>query len=61
MAPPPETLPLITDLDGDGRVTDADALQVITRRSAIYHREANKLRSLQEYIRQQLELINGTP
>lgn len=46
--------------DAPSGFTDADALAVITDRSMICRAEIDKLEALQEYVRGQLRVINGS-
>lgn len=59
LSPPPDHLQEITDIDGDGRVTDRDALPVLVANDNTYHQVAGRLLCLQAWVIQQVDLSKG--
>src|SRR5690554_190370 len=56
MVAPPDQLQEIVDIDGDGRVTDRDALPILTDNDRTYHAVAGRLSCLQAWVAQQAQL-----
>lgn len=61
MIPPPLSLETIKDVNGNGKIDDKESLPVVTENNQTYHAVKDRLRTLQDWAREQLELFGRSP